>query len=94
MIGQIYFYQFVNYTIAAMAIGVVVSLLAAALRKRVLRTKRLNGRLVVNELGALIGKVGALDIRRGRILINTSFGNSISYNVDRIVEVSDKVVVK
>lgn len=94
IIGQIYFSQFVNYTIAAIIIGIVVSLIASALRRRVLRSKRLKGRLVVNELGALIGKVERMDINRGRFIINTSFGNAVNYNVDRIVEVSDKVVIK
>lgn len=94
IIGQIYFGQFVNYTIIAIAIGICVSLVAGALRVRVLRLKRLKGRLVVNELGALIGKVDKIDIHRGRFIINTSFGNPINYNIDRIVEVSDKVVIK
>lgn len=94
IIGQIYFSQFVNYTIIAIAIGIVVSLIASFMRVRVLRTKRLKGRLVVNELGALIGKVEKLDINKGRFIINTSFGNAISYNIDRIVEISDKVVIK
>lgn len=94
VIGQIYFSQFVDFTIVAIFIGIVVSALAGALRRRVLSTKRLKGRLVVNELGALIGKVDKLNINTGRFVINTSFGNAISYNVDRIVEISDKVVIK
>jgi len=94
IIGQIYFSEFVNYTIIAIVIGIIVSLAADALRRNVLRSKRLKGRLVVNELGALIGKVDKLDVRKGRFVINTSFGNPIGYNIDRIVEVSDKVVIK
>ena len=94
VIGQIYFSQFVNYTILAIAIGIVVSFIANSLRRRVLRTKRLKGKLVVNELGALIGKVSSIDVRHGRFVINTSFGNPINYSIDRIVEISDKVVIK
>jgi putative membrane protein len=94
IIGQIYFSQLINYTIVAIVIGVAISLVASMLRTRVLKSKRLRGRLVVNELGAMIGKVDKTDIRRGRFIINTSFGNPISYNLDRIVEISDKVVIK
>ena len=94
MIGQIYFYQFMNYTIVAIGIGIAVSLSAGFLRRKVLRSKRLKGRLVVNELGASIGKVDRIDISKGKFIINTNFGNPITYNIDRIVEVSDKVVVK
>jgi hypothetical protein len=38
--------------------------------------------------------VSGVDIRRGMIVINTSFGNAVRYNVDRIVDVSDKVVIR
>lgn len=94
VIGQIYFSQFMTLALIAMGIGIAVSLLAGVLRKRAIRSRRLKDKLVVNELGALIGKVSGLDLRRGRFVINTSFGNAINYSIDRIVEVSDKVVIK
>ncbi len=94
IIGQIYFSQFLLYTIAAIAIGVGVSYFVSLLRRRVLKSKRLKDKLIVNELGALIGKISGLDIRRGRLLVNTSFGTTVTYSVDRIVEISDTVVIK
>ncbi len=94
IIGQIYFAQFVDYTIVAITVGVLVSIVTNVFRKRILATKRLRGKLVVNELGALIGKVASMDAKKGIFVINTNFGNPINYNVDRIVEISDKVVVK
>ncbi len=94
ILGQIYFSQFVDFAGIAIVIGIAVSYSAGLLRSRVLKKKRLRDKLVVNELGALIGKVATLDIKRGRFVINTSFGNPVNYNIDRIVEISDKVVVK
>lgn len=94
IIGQIYFGQFLYFATIAVIIGIAVSTLAGILRRRVLRSKKIKGKLVVNELGALMGKVGGLDLRRGMFIINTSFGNPISYSIDRIVEISDKVVIK
>ncbi len=94
IIGQIYFSQFLLYTIVAIVIGIGISMLAGFLRMRVLRQKRIKDKLVVNELGAMIGKVASLNTRGGRFVVNTSFGNPISYNVDRIVDISDKVVIK
>ena len=59
-----------------------------------LLSKRLKDKQVVNELGALIGRISKVDVRHGRILINTSFGNPITYGVDRITEIlPDKVVI-
>ena len=94
ILGQIYFSGFVDLALAAIVLGIGISFLASSLRGAVLKTKRLNGKLVVNELGALIGKVARIDLKRGRFIINTSFGNPVNYSIDRIVEISDKVVVK
>lgn len=93
-IGQIYFSQLINYTILAMVVGISVSFCSGFLRRKTLKSRNIKGKLVVNELGALIGKIAGTDLKRGRIIVNTSFGNPISYNIDRIVELSDKVVVK
>lgn len=94
LIGQIYFSQLVDYTLVAIAIGITASVVANLLRKRVLRGQKLKDKMVVNELGAMIGKIGGVDMNRGRITINTNFGNPITYSVDRIVDVEDKVVIK
>jgi putative membrane protein len=92
--AQIYFGQFLLFLIAAIVIGVGVSSLANFLRRRVLMSKKLKDKEVVNELGAAIGKVSKLDEKRGRILVNTNYGNSITYSVDRITEISDRVVIR
>ena len=94
IIGQIYFSQFLLFTILAIAIGIADAYLAGFFRKRAIKSKRLKDKVVVNELGALIGKVHGVDLKKGRFVINTSFGNLINYGVDRIVEISDKIVVK
>ncbi|MCL5419292.1 MAG: DUF373 family protein [Candidatus Marsarchaeota archaeon] len=94
IIGQIYFSQFLFYTVVAIAIGIGISVFASLLRRRMLRQKRLKDKLVVNELGALIGKVAGINIKAGRFTVNTSFGNPVTYSVDRIIDVSDKVVIK
>ncbi len=94
ILGQIYFGQFLLYTLAAIVVGVAISTVANALKVKVLRTKKLKNKLVVNELGTMIGKVGGVDMKRGGLIINTSFGNPVRYSVDRVVEISDKIVVK
>ena len=94
VIGQIYFGQLLDYAIGAIVIGIGISVATGLLRIKALRTRRMKDKLVVNELGALIGKVSGVDIRRGSLIINTSFGNPIRYSVDRIVDVSNKVVIK
>lgn len=94
LIGQIYFSQLLEFTIIAIGIGVVVSYFANFLKRRVLAAKNLKDKPVVNEVGTTIGKIARVDLKRGRILINTNFGNPITYGVDRITEVSDRVVIR
>ncbi len=94
IIGQIYFSQLIDFTLVAIVIGIGISTLASVLRRRTLQQKKLKDKMVVNELGALIGKVAGLNVKAGRFTVNTSFGNPVSYNVDRIIDISDKVVIK
>jgi hypothetical protein len=94
LLGQIYFSQFLSFTIAAIVVGIAISVVANLLRVRVLRTKKLKNKIVVNELGTLIGKVAGVDTKKGGLIINTNFGNPVRYSVDRVVEISDKIVVK
>ncbi|MDE1856413.1 MAG: DUF373 family protein [Candidatus Micrarchaeota archaeon] len=94
VIGQIYFGQLLGYAGAAIIIGIAMSLTTHFLRIKAIRTKRMKDKVVVNELGAMIGKVSGIDIKRGSLIINTSFGNPVRYSVDRIVDVSNKVVIK
>jgi len=94
VIGQIYFGQLLGYAGVAIIIGIAMSLTTHFLRIKAIRTKRMKDKVVVNELGAMIGKVSGIDIKRGALIINTSFGNPVRYSVDRIVDVSNKVVIK
>ncbi len=94
IIGQIYFGQLLFFTIVAIAIGICISIFTGFLRRRVLRHKRIKDKLVVNELGALIGKVAGINVNAGRFTVNTSFGNPVTYSVDRIIEISDRIVIK
>ncbi len=92
--GQIYFSQLVNYIIIAILIGIAVSGASRVMRRRLIRKKNLKGKIVVNDLGAMIGKIAGIDLKRGRMIINTGLGSPITYSVDKIIDLSDKVIIK
>ena len=92
--AQIYFGQLLLFIILAIVFGIAISSLASFLRRRVLLSSKLNGKNVVNELGVMIGRITKVDVKRGKVIINTSFGNPVTYGVDRITEISDKVVIR
>ncbi|MGC8676176.1 MAG: DUF373 family protein [Candidatus Micrarchaeia archaeon] len=93
IIGQLYFGQFIVFTVLAIAMGIIINDTALWLKKRVLKRRSLNSKTVINELGTLIGKVAKVDAKNGNIIVDTPFGNPIRYSVDRIVEISDRVVI-
>ena len=92
--GQIYFSQLVDYIILAILIGIAVSGASRVMRRRLIRKKSLKGKIVVNDLGAMIGKIAGVDLKRGKMIINTGLGNPITYSVDKIIDLSDKVIIK
>ncbi|MEM3781890.1 MAG: DUF373 family protein [Candidatus Micrarchaeaceae archaeon] len=92
-IGQIYFGQFIIFTVLAIAIGIGINETATLFKKKALARRNVRSKTVINELGTLIGKVSQIDPRRGSITVETPFGNPIRYSVDRIVEISDRVVI-
>jgi len=92
--GQIYFSQLVDYIILAILIGIAVSGISRVMRRRFIRKKNLKGKIVVNDLGAMIGKIAGVDLKRGRMIINTGLGSPITYSVDKIIDLSDKVIIK
>ncbi|MGC8662764.1 MAG: DUF373 family protein [Candidatus Micrarchaeia archaeon] len=94
LIGQIYFGQFILYTMLAIFIGIIVSVYSGYIRKVALRKRIVKGKLVVNELGAMIGKALGIDSKRSMLLVNTSFGTQISYKIDRIIEIRDKIIIR
>ena len=93
-IGQIYFSQLVDFIIIAILIGASVSGASRLMRRRVIRKRNLKGKIVVNDLGAMIGKIAGIDLKRGKMIINTGLGNPITYSVDKIIDLSDKVIIK
>jgi putative membrane protein len=94
IIGQIYFSQLVDYIVIGVIIEAAIASSLNLIKRRELRKKRFKDKEVINELGALIGKVASVDVKNGRLVINTSFGNPIVYGIDRIVDVSDKVIIR
>jgi len=95
IIGQIYFSTFLLYTIIGLLIGIASYYISNSIKKKVVSKHNVKDKLLLNELGANIGKVLGFDKKRKKIIVQTNFGSKISYPVERIIEItSDKVVIK
>ncbi len=94
LIGQVYFWQFLLFSGIAIVFGYLVSWLSTALRSRAIKRARMKDKQVINDIGAYIGKVAAVDAKRGIMLVKTEYGNTIRYEIDRITSVSERIIVK
>ena len=94
IIGQIYFWQLLAFSVIAIILGYLVSILSMHLKKRAIDKIQLKDKNVVNEIGAYIGKIINVDKKRGMLVIKTDYGNTIRFDIDRITNVSDRVMVR
>ncbi len=94
IIGQIYFWQLLAYGFIAIACGYAVSLLSNYLRIIAIKKAKLSGKEVINDIGAYIGKIVSVQHKNGSITIKTDYGNMITYDVDRITGIADKVIIR
>jgi len=93
IIGQIYFWQFLAFSVATLICGYGISLFSAFLKRRAIRRAKIKDKSVINDIGAYIGKITEVDSKRGLIFVKTDYGNVIKYDVDRITGVSERVTI-
>ncbi|MDE1871287.1 MAG: DUF373 family protein [Candidatus Micrarchaeota archaeon] len=94
MVGQIYFWEFLVLSMAALLAGYGLSLFSAFLKRRAIRHAKIKDKRVINDIGAYIGRITDIDSKRGFIFVKTDYGSVIKYDVDRITGVSDRVVIR
>ncbi len=93
-IGQIYFYQLLEFSIIVIILGYLVSYISYALKRRAVRRSKLKDKSVVNDIGAYIGKVVGVDSNKGYMMIKTDYGSTLKFDIDRITNVSDKIIIR
>ncbi len=94
ILAQLYFWQFLLYSGFAVIFGYLISKASSVLRGRAIRKVKIKDKHVINDIGAYVGKVIAVDSRRGEMLVKTDYGNTIKYDIDRITSVSDRIIVR
>ncbi len=94
IIGQIYFWEFLLFSMVTLIAGYGISLFSTFLRRRAIRRAKIKDKRVINDIGAYIGRITEVDSKRGLIFVKTDYGSVIKYDVDRITGVSDRVVIR
>ncbi len=94
IIGQIYFWQLLAYAVITIGCGYAVSLLSSRFRILAIKRAKLSGKEVINDIGAYVGKIVSVQHKSGSITIKTDYGNTITYDIDRITGITDKVIIR
>ncbi len=94
LIGQIYFWQLLAYGMIILVFGYGVAMFSLFLRKRVISRAKIKDKKVINDTGAYVGKVTRVDPTLGFIFVKTDYGNVIRYDIDRITNISDRVIIR
>ena len=94
LIGQIYFWQLLAYGAIVLVFGYCVAMFSSFLRKKVIGKAKVKDKSVINDTGAYVGRVTKVDPAQGFIFVRTDYGNVIRYDIDRITNVSDRVIIR
>ncbi|MEM0106662.1 MAG: DUF373 family protein [Candidatus Micrarchaeaceae archaeon] len=94
IIGQIYFWQLLLYSSFGIIAGYAISIFSNYLRITAVRNAHLTGKDVMNDIGAYIGKVISIQSKSGKIQVKTNYGTVISYDLDRITGIAEKVIIR
>jgi len=94
IIGQIYFWQFLLFSVIAIVLGYGIAFMSTLLKARAIESSKLKNKNVLNDIGAYIGKITNVDSKRGIMKVKTDYGSTISFDIDRITSVSDRVIVR
>ncbi len=93
-IGQIYFWELLLYSLISILLGYGISLFSMYLRSNAIRGARMKDKYVINDIGAYVGKVIKVQPAQGTITIRTNYNTVITYDVDRITNISDRIIVR
>lgn len=93
-IGQIYFYQLLIYSFVFILVGYTISLFSIKLRSRAINRAHMKNKHVINDLGSYIGRIVKVQPKSGIITIKTNYGTIVTYDIDRITSITDRIVVR
>ncbi|MGC8568089.1 MAG: DUF373 family protein [Candidatus Micrarchaeia archaeon] len=92
--AQIYFWELLLYSTITILLGYGLYRFSRFLKKKAIKRTKMINKNVVTTIGSLIGKIVDVNPDFGFIKIKTEYGTVIKYDIDRITDVSDRVIVR
>lgn len=94
IVGEAWFYEFLIAIILSIILTLLATEFARNLKIRVAAKIRLEGKEIITEIGAYIGKVIGIDKKAGTAIAQTPVGTKIPIKLERISSVGERVIVK
>jgi len=94
IVGQIYFWQLLVSSAVVLFVGYLISRASSLLRGMAVKRTKMKDKQVINDIGAYIGRVTEVDPKRGIMFVKTDYGNVLRYDIDRITNISDRVIIR
>jgi len=88
------FGTFLGSIILALFLGYVVTMIISWYRKEILVEMKIEGKEAISEHGTYLGKIVGIDVRKGKIIIQTIFEKRYSLPISAIASVDENVIVK
>ncbi len=94
IVGEAWFYEFLIAIILSIILTLLATEFARNMKIRVAAKIRLEGKEIITEIGAYIGKVIGIDKKAGTAIAQTPVGTKIPIKLERISSVGERVIVK
>ncbi|MEM3455120.1 MAG: DUF373 family protein [Candidatus Micrarchaeia archaeon] len=94
IVGEAWFYEFLIAIIISIIVTLLATEFARTLKIRVAAKIRLEGKEIITEIGAYIGKVIGIDKKAGTAIAQTPIGTKIPIKLERISSVGERIIVK
>ncbi len=79
---------------AALFLGYVITSVVGWYRKEILIEMKIEGKEAISENGAYIGKIIAIDAKKGKLIIQTAFDKTYGIPLSTVMSVDDNVILK
>jgi len=94
IVGESWFYEFVITIISSIIISLIAIEITKNTKINLASNMKLEGKEIITEIGAYIGKIIGIDKKAGTAIAQTPIGTRIPIKLERISSVGERVIVK
>jgi len=94
VLAEVYFSELVFTIIASIVLTILAMRIMDKIKLRIASGMKLESKEVLTDLGAYIGKTIGVDRKRGLFIVQTPMGQKLDFNMEKIVGIGDKVVIR